>query len=91
MDAVLHEERLNGRTKRMYRANLAQLPDGTYLAIDDRALLVWGDSLFVWSDTGYSSQQRRPANAQVAVLTPPSIVALFADGYRPGIHPTATL
>lgn len=88
MDRVLHAERLDGRRKRTHRARLATLPDGTYVAFDATAWLVWRDELLAWSDTGYA--QRQPArDATVDVLTPPSIVALVAAGYPVGVHPSA--
>src|SRR6185437_16293170 len=41
MDLVLHRARLDGRDKRTYRAELAELPDGAYVALDGGAWLVW--------------------------------------------------
>jgi hypothetical protein len=86
MDARLHTERVADGRKSTYRADLSDLPDGTYAVLDGRAWLVWGASLFEWSDSGYSNRRSRPRAGTVEVLTPRSIVAIFAAGYRPGIH-----
>jgi hypothetical protein len=89
IDERLHRERLDGKTKRTYRADLATLPDGTYVVLDAAAWLVWGGDLLEWSDAGYQRRRPRPTRGAVDVLTPPSIVAIFAAGYTPAIHPSA--
>jgi hypothetical protein len=81
MDATLHADRIAGG-----RPNL---PDGTYIAIDEKAWLVWGSALFAWSDSGYVSRRPRPIRDEVEVLTPRASVAVLTLGYRPAIHPTA--
>jgi hypothetical protein len=88
MDAVLHAERLDGRARRTWRADVATLPDGTYVSVDGIARIVWRDKLIAWSDEGYRDRQPRPPHRDVEVLTPPSIVAVFKAGYRPGVHPS---
>ena len=90
MDARLHHDRLDGRrTKRVYQARLADLPDGAYVAIDGRPWLVWGDALFAWSADGYSERRERRTVRDVAVLTPKSAVEVLASGYRVDVHPAA--
>jgi hypothetical protein len=89
MDTQLHHERRNGRTKRTYRSDIGELPDGTYVALDGDAWLVWGDELLAWSGAGYANRRPRPARMDVDVLTPGSIVAVLAAGYRPSVHPSA--
>jgi hypothetical protein len=92
IDRRLHDERLAGRrTKRTYRADLSVIPDGTYVAVEDRAWLVLGDGLFAWSSAGYTHRQPRPARREVDVLTPASIVAVLAAGYGAAVHPSVTL
>jgi len=91
IDRQLHRERLAGpRIKRTYRADLGGLPDGAYVAVDDRAWLVRGDSLLAWSPHGYFERRARFENQEVDVLTPHSIVAILAEGYRAAFHPSAT-
>jgi hypothetical protein len=90
IDAVLHAERRDGRAKRTYVADVATLPDGTYVHAGGEALLVWGDALVAWSDTGYGAPRRRPPHLRANVLTPRSIVAVFRAGYRPAVHASLT-
>lgn len=90
MDLRLHAERLAGKEKRTYNADLATLPDGSYVALDGAPWLVLGGHLYAWSDSGYTRRRSRPANATLDVLTPRSIVAILAAGYAPGVHPSAT-
>lgn len=91
MDLQLHGERLIGGRKRTYRSDIAALPDGTYVALDGDAWLIWGDELMAWSDSGYTKRKPRPARMEADVLTPRSIVAVLAAGYRPGVHPSAAI
>jgi len=90
IDRQLHHDRLAGRrTKRVYREDLANLPDGAYVVIDGRAWLVWRDRLFAWSAVGYAERRARSAHREVDVLTPRSTVAVLAAGYRAAVHPSA--
>lgn len=90
MDATLHAHRLAGRAKRIYRDDLANLPNGTFVTLDGNAWLVWGAQLLEWSDAGYTTRRPRPPHGNVDVLTPRPTVAILAAGYRPAIHPTAS-
>ena len=90
MDARLHHERLIDGSKRTYRSEIDALPDGTYVALDGEAWLVWGADLLAWSGGGYRNRNSRPVRVEVDVLTPRSIVAVLAAGYRPGVHPSGS-
>ena len=89
MDEVLHAERLDGRGKRRHRRAVDRLPDGAVIALDGAAWAVRGGSLLRWSPSGYVGRKRRPRGGTVDVLTPPSILAVLASGYRPHWHPSA--
>jgi hypothetical protein len=89
MDAALHCERLDGRTKRRHRRLIDDLPDGAVVALEQGAFAVRGNSLLPWTAAGYAARQRRPGSGTVDVLTPPSILAVLAAGYRPQWHPSA--
>lgn len=89
MDLVLHEQRMEGRAKRTYRDDLSSLPDGTFVALENAAWLVYGTYLYEWSDTGYTSRRPRLPGA-VDVLTPPAIVSILRAGYRPAVHASAS-
>ncbi|HEY6450296.1 MAG TPA: hypothetical protein VIX60_06420 [Candidatus Cybelea sp.] len=88
MDMRLHADRLDGKKKRTYRDDLANLPDGAYVTLDGQAWLVWAGALHAWSDSGYTRRRVRSARGEIEVLTPRSIVAILAAAYRPGVHPS---
>jgi hypothetical protein len=89
MDAVLHAERLNGRTKRLHQRNIDELPDGAFVALPQGAFAVRGKSLLRWSPSGYRDRMNRPLGPAVDVLTPPAILAVLTAGYQPHWHPSA--
>ncbi len=89
MDRVLHAQRADRRRKRTYRARLAALPDGAYVALDGAAWLVWGAELLEWTDHGYARRRPRAPDAQAEVLTPAATVAVLAAGYGVTVHPSA--
>jgi hypothetical protein len=91
MDAHLHADRLVGpRTKRTYRARLAELPDGTMLERGDEPWLVLGPDLLAWTHAGYRGNLARDPVEEVTVLTPRATVATIRAGYQPVLHPSAT-
>jgi hypothetical protein len=88
MDAVLHAERLQRRAKRIHplTSPVGDLPDGTMIVAEGRALALVKGRPYLWSADGY-----RCADALTPVhglLTPPSTVAALRAGYRPAIHPS---
>ena len=91
MDAILHAQRLERRKKRTWRADIASLPDGTFVLQDGAACIVWGDRVAAWTDTGYRDVRARPRSGIVDVLTPEAIVAVFRGGYLPMVHPSVLL
>jgi hypothetical protein len=89
MDRRLQTERLNGRLKRMHRRNVDDLPDGAMIALEEDAYAVRGKSLLLWTPAGYGVRKRRPRGTTVDVLTPPAIIRVLMNGYRPHWHPSA--
>jgi hypothetical protein len=89
MDAVLHGERLDGRRKRLHPLGqpLAAFPDGTMVASGMSAYAIVGGRPLLWSFDGYRDDALPPSLD--SLLTPPSVVAAFASGYRPALHPSA--
>jgi hypothetical protein len=84
MDAVLHEERIENRRKRLNP--LGELPDGTMIASGATAYMMLGGRPRRWSFAGYGAPEDAPVDR---LITPPSIAAAFAAGYRPALHPSA--
>ena len=83
MDDVLHRERVHGRSKRVWRTRLGDLPDGAMIARDGRAYAIRRGALLPWSFAGYGAPESLAPDAFADVLTPPSTVAALANGYRP--------
>jgi hypothetical protein len=89
MDAVLHDERLAGRAKRLHRRAIDSLPDGAFVVLDREAFAVHGNALLHWTPAGYDARRKRPRHGRVDVLTPPAILAALAAGFAPHWHPSA--
>ena len=87
MDDALHRDRLmpNG-TKRTYQADLATLPDGVFVLIDDEPWLLWQAALHHWTPGGYDLRRPRPSSGPATVLTPRHTVAVIAAGYTPAVQ-----
>lgn len=84
IDARLHAERwLPAGGRRLHRVALASLPDGAFVMHDGRPHLVLDGALRPWSASGYGAAVAAPEVRRVAAITPPSLCALLAAGYRP--------
>jgi len=84
VDDQLHAERI-ARPRTTWQARLGDLPEGAMIVEEGEVWLLAGEGLLRWSPSGY--RDRRPGwpEAPVAVLTPRSVVAAFAAGYRPAM------
>jgi hypothetical protein len=91
MDAQLHSERVESRSRRQRtsQAVAGSLPDGVMIRHDGGPALLVGGQMLPWSFAGYQTAVPVDEDAMVEVLTPPSSVAAIAAGYRPVLHPTA--
>lgn len=102
MDLVLHDERCNSRSPRRQVA-IAELPDGTVICEKPFAAdypegtpanpywVIRGSNLLSWSLEGYQQCKKRPHNGGTYLVSPPAIVKVLRNGYRPTWHPTAEL
>jgi hypothetical protein len=92
MDEVLQAERLDtaGR-KRVSSRPWPQVPDGAVVREAGIAKLVWARRLYPWSFEGYGATEALPRAGEAIMLTPPSTAAVLAAGYRPQVHPSATI
>jgi hypothetical protein len=92
IDDRLHAERtLPDRSKRIFTANIEDLPDGVFVKLggpDEGACLIWERNLLGWSPGGYRGRRPRPRGEAVSVLTPRSTVAAIRAGYVPEVHPS---
>jgi hypothetical protein len=87
MDRRLHDERVDGRAKRVHAVPWGDLPAGAFAVVDDGAVLVLDDRVVPWSARGYGPPLARPSRGRARVLTPPSTLAVLRHGYRPVLHP----
>jgi hypothetical protein len=93
IDDCLHAERLAAnRSKRLFSANLNELPDGVFIRHKEwgeGAYLLWEDQMLTWSPEGYRERRPRPKREEVLILTPKSTVGAIQAGYVPEIHASA--
>jgi hypothetical protein len=83
MNQQLHGERIVRGThrRRIHMAPWADLPDGTFVWVDQSPAVVAEGRLAEWTRTGYGARLARPARGTAAVITPPSTVAALRAGY----------
>jgi len=93
MDAWLHAERVDSRSRRQVTrpATVARLPDGVMVSHGGRTGLLLGGFMLPWSFAGYGPPVGVSSTSSVELLTPPATVAAIAAGYRPWLHPTASV
>lgn len=85
MDARLHRERLDGRSKRLHTLPPETPAIGTMASGAGEAWL-WANDWLRWTPHGY--EPGKPARLD-GMLTPPSTYAALQAGYRPALHPSA--
>ena len=96
IDEIMHKSRqvrrpgAGSREQRIWRAALADLPDGSFFKLPDdpHAWVLAGGKILRWSHTGYDEARAR-RRIEVEVLTPKVSVAAFRAGYRPVLHSSA--
>jgi hypothetical protein len=89
LDAELHTERLNKRTKRLHPLMLPweRLPDGAFVSVRGSPVLIAKGRAFEWTEQGYRPfEMRQPVDG---LITPPSTIQALAHGYKAVLHPTS--
>ena len=83
MNRRLHRERLWPGThrRRLHQMSWTDLPDGVFVLLEDGPAVIAGDHLSTWTHEGYGDWKPRPRNGYAQVLTPPSTVTAFRQGY----------
>ena len=82
MDVILHQQRLDGRNKRIAMAKSVELPDGVIIKMDENYFARRGKFWHQWSITGYQNSIEF-GDQSVQLLTPPAIVDVLKAGYEP--------
>ncbi len=90
MDEVLHRERIEGENKVTWSSRLWDLPHGAMFEVDQKSYAICDGRILEWSFDGYSSTDHETFPENVDVLTPRSVVRVFASGFRPEFHVSAT-
>jgi len=84
IDDILHRERIDhDGNKVTFTAPLTDLPDGTFIRLDNRPFLLAGGQLHRWTPFGYDKTTIAAGIGEVTVLTPHSTVNAFRAGYQP--------
>ena len=95
IDERLHAERVDPdtRVQRRHEAELADLPDGSFVVLDGAPCLVLGSELLTWTAAGYTARRPLPSRGRALQITPPSLVEVLRAGWRPLVplvHPSAS-
>lgn len=86
IDDILHKERYNrDGSKVTYKENIADLPNGTFVLYDDVPHVLLDNQVYPWSPFGYGGTADVPADKEITVLTPRSIVNSFKAGLVPQV------
>ena len=88
MDHVLYRGRLGDDQKVMWESPLAELPHGTMFRSEGGSYAVYDGKILKWSFSEYVPADSEKLSAKVDVLTPRSVVKVFACGFRPAFHST---
>jgi hypothetical protein len=86
LDGRLHEERLGPKPER----DVAALPAGAFVLVDEDPWLVLGGELLRWTPGGYAD--RRAATGEARLVTPPTSVRVLEAGWSgsvPLLHPSS--
>ncbi len=83
IDEIIHKERINaGKTKITFNENIAAIPDGSFVLLNDNAYLVARPNLLLWTPFGYEKKIAMPLTGKLMVLTPRSMVNTLRAGYE---------
>ncbi len=84
IDEILHKERLDKHgSKVIFEEDVNNIPNGSFVLINDNAFLVLDGMLFLWSPFGYEKSIPIPDLNKLSVLTPKSTVNALRAGYTP--------
>lgn len=86
IDDVLHAERIDKQGNKVtFEALGKDLPDGTFIQLDNKPYLLMHNQIFMWTPHGYETGQPLPSSPAVTLLTPKSTINAFRAGYTPQI------
>jgi hypothetical protein len=85
LDRQLHTERMG--THQVAQTSL--LPDGAMVVHDSECYAIKNDLLLHWTFNGYDKTFEKNVITTAILLTPPTIVGILQDGFKPRWHPSA--
>jgi hypothetical protein len=86
IDEIIHRERITTEQKKvLHQRKLIDLPDGTFVAMNNEPWLYFDGKLHRWTPFGYEPNTSITQTSPFDILTPDSIVNALAAGYLPQI------
>lgn len=86
IDNILHKERIDSKGNKVtHFENSNNLPDGSFVLMNNDPYVVKNKHLYHWTINGYDKKINVPANVVLMVLTPASTLNAFRAGYTPQI------
>jgi hypothetical protein len=84
IDEIIHRERIDKKREKVtHERPPTDLPEGTFILINDDLCVFTNGKLHRWTPFGYENSIAMPEVSTVTVLTPRSIVNAFSAGYVP--------
>jgi hypothetical protein len=86
IDDIIHNERIDHEKKKVtHQCMSSNLPEGTFILLNDDAYVFAKNRLHRWTAFGYEDSIAIPEASMLTILTPHSIVNAFRAGYTPQI------
>jgi hypothetical protein len=86
IDDIMHQERIDRENRKVVHQRMSfDIPEGTFVLINDDPYIFSRGSLHRWTPTGYEDSVALPDASTLTILTPHSIVNAFRAGYVPQI------
>jgi hypothetical protein len=86
IDQILHAERIDKQGNKVtFETTGEDLPNGTFIQLNNKPYLLMHDQIFMWTPYGYETGQPLPSSSVVTLLTPKSTINAFRAGYTPQI------
>jgi hypothetical protein len=87
IDAILQSERINANGDKLtYEDKIANLPDGTFIRLQNEGYLLYKQQVYRWTPFGYEAGKSFSGAERVTVLTPKSTVNAFKAGLLPQMN-----
>jgi hypothetical protein len=86
IDGIIHRERIDNQKKKVtHQRSCFDIPEGTFIAMNEDPYLFSNGRLHRWTPFGYETSIAVPEISMLTILTPDSIVNTFRAGYVPHI------